>query len=112
MSRSIPNSWARTRPGTQWLFANGARPGYRSRTPSADVSSRRPATACCFSFHPSWRRSNARAERNAALLEDKRILYRIGVKFGDVLIEGDDLGGGRVLERAVEHADGGADGCI
>ena len=50
------------------------------------------------------------AERNAALPEAKRILYRIGVNLGDVLIEGDELGGGRVLERAVEHADGGADG--
>ncbi len=50
------------------------------------------------------------AERNAAVPEAKRILYRIGVNLGDVLIEGDELGGGRFLERAVERADGGADG--
>ena len=31
------------------------------------------------------------AERNAALPEAKRILYRIGVNLGDVLIEGDDI---------------------
>jgi hypothetical protein len=33
-------------------------------------------------------------ERNAALPEAKRILYWIGVNLGDVLIEGDELGGG------------------
>ncbi|MBV8440003.1 MAG: adenylate/guanylate cyclase domain-containing protein [Hyphomicrobiales bacterium] len=31
------------------------------------------------------------AERNAALPEAKRIVYRIGVNLGDVLIEGDDI---------------------
>jgi TolB-like protein/class 3 adenylate cyclase len=31
------------------------------------------------------------AERNAALPEPKRIVYRIGVNLGDVLIEGDDI---------------------
>jgi TolB-like protein/class 3 adenylate cyclase/Flp pilus assembly protein TadD len=31
------------------------------------------------------------AERNAALPEAKRILYRVGVNLGDVLIEGDDI---------------------
>jgi class 3 adenylate cyclase/TolB-like protein len=31
------------------------------------------------------------SERNAALPEAKRILYRIGVNLGDVLIEGDDI---------------------
>ena len=31
------------------------------------------------------------AERNAATPEDKRIVYRIGVNLGDVLIEGDDI---------------------
>ena len=31
------------------------------------------------------------AERNAALPEAKRILYRIGVNLGDVLVEGDDI---------------------
>src|SRR5271166_2261538 len=31
------------------------------------------------------------AERNAGLAEGKRILYRIGVNLGDVLIEGDDI---------------------
>ncbi len=32
-------------------------------------------------------------ERNAAVPEDKRIVYRIGVSLGDVLIEGDDIVG-------------------
>ncbi|HXZ18000.1 MAG TPA: adenylate/guanylate cyclase domain-containing protein, partial [Roseiarcus sp.] len=31
------------------------------------------------------------AERNAALPEARRVLYRIGVNLGDVLIEGDDI---------------------
>src|SRR6516162_918711 len=31
------------------------------------------------------------AERNAVLPEAKRVLYRIGVNLGDVLIEGDDI---------------------
>jgi class 3 adenylate cyclase len=31
------------------------------------------------------------AERNAGTPEEKRILYRIGVNLGDVLIEGDDI---------------------
>src|SRR5271166_4048664 len=34
---------------------------------------------------------NMMAERNADTPEDKRILYRIGVNLGDVLIEGDDI---------------------
>jgi hypothetical protein len=34
------------------------------------------------------------AERNAALPEAKRILYRVGVNLGDILIEGDDILGG------------------
>ena len=31
------------------------------------------------------------AERNAHTLEAKRIVYRIGVSLGDVLVEGDDI---------------------
>jgi hypothetical protein len=31
------------------------------------------------------------AERNAALPEAKRILYRVGVNLGDILIDGDDI---------------------
>jgi TolB-like protein len=34
---------------------------------------------------------NRTAERNAGIPEDKRILYRIGVNLGDVLVDGDDL---------------------
>ena len=33
----------------------------------------------------------AMAESNAALPEAKRILYRIGLNLGDVLIDGDDI---------------------
>ena len=47
-------------------------------------------------------------ERNEGSAEDKRILYRIGVNLGDVLIEGDDILGDRVnvavrLESICEH---------
>ena len=31
------------------------------------------------------------AERNAGLEERKRILYRVGVNLGDVLVDGDDI---------------------
>jgi class 3 adenylate cyclase len=31
------------------------------------------------------------AERNAGLTETKRVVYRVGVHLGDVLIEGDDI---------------------
>ena len=34
---------------------------------------------------------NPMAERNAGTPEAKRIVYRIGVNLGDVLIEGDDI---------------------
>jgi class 3 adenylate cyclase len=41
------------------------------------------------------------AERNAALPEAKRILYRVGVNLGDILIEGDEiLGDGVTSPRA------------
>ena len=48
------------------------------------------------------------AERNAAVPEAKRILYRVGVNLGDVLIEGDDILGDGVnvaarLDRRVER---------
>jgi class 3 adenylate cyclase len=39
------------------------------------------------------------AERNAALPDEKRILYRIGVNLGDVLVEGDDILGDGVNRR-------------
>jgi TolB-like protein/class 3 adenylate cyclase len=35
----------------------------------------------------------AMAERNAGVPEDRRLIYRIGVNLGDVIIEGDDLYG-------------------
>jgi TolB-like protein/class 3 adenylate cyclase len=45
------------------------------------------------------------AERNAATPEDKRILYRVGVNLGDVLIEGDDiLGDGVNIAARLEGA--------
>jgi adenylate cyclase len=48
-------------------------------------------------------------ERNAGLAEGKRILYRIGVNLGDVLIEGDDiLGDGvNVAARLEQIAESG-----
>src|SRR5713101_6104335 len=33
----------------------------------------------------------AMAERNEAIPEDRRMLYRIGINVGDILIEGDDI---------------------
>ena len=45
------------------------------------------------------------AERNAETPESKRILYRIGVNLGDVLIEGDDiLGDGVNIASRLEGA--------
>ena len=45
------------------------------------------------------------AERNATVAEDKRILYRIGVNLGDVLVEGDDiLGDGVNIAARLEGA--------
>jgi hypothetical protein len=38
-------------------------------------------------------------ERNAAIPESKRIVYRVGVHLGDVLIEGDDILGEGVQYR-------------
>ena len=49
------------------------------------------------------------AERNADVTEAKRIVYRIGVNLGDVLIEGDDILGEGVNIAARPQA-GGA-GC-
>ena len=65
---------------------------------SAGGSSRRWATALLLEF-PSVVAAvecaiaiqKLMAERNADTPEDKRILYRIGVNLGDVLIEGDDI---------------------
>ena len=33
------------------------------------------------------------AERNAALPEDRQIVYRIGLNIGDIIVEGDDIYG-------------------
>jgi len=38
----------------------------------------------------------AMAERNAKVPEDRRIVYRIGINIGDVIVEGDDIYGGGV----------------
>jgi len=35
----------------------------------------------------------AMAERNAAVAEDRRIVYRIGLNVGDMIVEGDDISG-------------------
>ena len=73
----------------------------RRLSPStAAASSRRRATTSSWIF-PLWSPpSNARSrsmklmtERNAETPEDKRILYRMGMNLGDVLVEGDDIVG-------------------
>ena len=38
----------------------------------------------------------AMAERNAKVPEDRRIIYRIGINIGDVIVEGDDIYGNGV----------------
>ena len=35
----------------------------------------------------------AMEERNAALAEDRRIVFRIGINLGDIIVEGDDIYG-------------------
>ncbi|MGR3717240.1 MAG: adenylate/guanylate cyclase domain-containing protein [Thermohalobaculum sp.] len=35
----------------------------------------------------------AMAERNAELPEDRRLLYRVGINLGDIIVEGDDIFG-------------------
>ncbi len=36
------------------------------------------------------------AERNAPMARDRRIVLRIGINLGDVIVEGDDIYGGRL----------------
>ena len=66
----------------------------------ADLGGRivkRRAMASCWSFPPSSRPSmrdrdpKLMVERSGDTPEAKRIVYRIGVNLGDVLIEGDDI---------------------
>jgi hypothetical protein len=49
------------------------------------------------------------AERNADLLEDRQMRFRIGINLGDVLIEGDDIlgDGGNVAARLESIAEPG-----
>ena len=44
------------------------------------------------------------AERNAEIPEAKRILYRVGINLGDILIDGDDIHGVNVAARFVSRA--------
>jgi class 3 adenylate cyclase len=53
------------------------------------------------------------AERNANVSEAKRILYRVGVNLGDVLIEGEDiLGDGVNVAARLEGISEPGGGCI
>ncbi len=45
--------------------------------------------AVCFAVDVQ----RAMAERNAAVPEDRRITYRIGINIGDIIVEGDDIYG-------------------
>jgi class 3 adenylate cyclase len=50
-------------------------------------------TACCLSF-PRWSSGRVQAvmaERNEGVPVDRRMLFRIGINLGDILIEGDDI---------------------
>ncbi len=97
-SSATRDSWARTRRARRARCGNIARRRRRSFADSAAGSSRRWATACCLEF-PSVvaavecaiRMQQQMAERNAGIPEARRILYRIGVNLGDVLIDGEDI---------------------
>ena len=41
-----------------------------------------------------------KSERNAQVVEDERIVFRVGVNVGDVIIDGDDIHGGGVTVAA------------
>ncbi len=47
-----------------------------------------------FSFRASRSRSGSRLD--AAVPEDRRIVYRVGINIGDIIVEGDDIYGGGV----------------
>jgi TolB-like protein/class 3 adenylate cyclase/Tfp pilus assembly protein PilF len=51
----------------------------------------------------------SKAERNAGVLGDKRLVYRIGINLGDVIVEGDDIHGDgvNIADRLQELADPG-----
>ncbi|MDH3236445.1 MAG: adenylate/guanylate cyclase domain-containing protein, partial [Alphaproteobacteria bacterium] len=56
----------------------------------ADFSSAVEAVRCAISIQEEL------AVRNAELPEDRRMLFRIGINVGDVIIEGDDIFGDAV----------------
>src|SRR5262249_33716296 len=51
----------------------------------------------------------SKAERNAGMSVDKRLVYRIGINLGDVIVEGDDIHGDgvNIADRLQELADPG-----
>ena len=51
----------------------------------------------------------SKAERNAGVPEAKRLVYRIGINLGDVIVEGDDIHGDgvNIADRLQELADPG-----
>jgi adenylate cyclase len=51
----------------------------------------------------------SKAERNAGVSLDKRLVYRIGINLGDVIVEGDDIHGDgvNIADRLQELADPG-----
>src|SRR5262249_56190094 len=51
----------------------------------------------------------SKAERNAGMSVDKRLVYRIGISLGDVIVEGDDIHGDgvNIADRLQELADPG-----
>jgi adenylate cyclase len=44
-----------------------------------------------------------KVERNATAVDDQRLVYRIGINLGDVIVEGDDIHGDgvNIAERRV-----------
>jgi class 3 adenylate cyclase len=50
-------------------------------------------------------------ERNAETPESKRIVYRVGVHIGDVLIEGEDILGEGLISRRVWRGSANPAGC-
>ena len=51
----------------------------------------------------------AMAERNAAVPDDQRVVYRVGINIGDIIVDGDDIYGDgvNVAARLQEIADPG-----
>jgi TolB-like protein len=91
-------SWASMRSAPPARSADTARLPTRLWPNTGVASSRPQGTACCLSF-PRWSMhleyalavQAVIAQRNEGIPQDRRMLLRIGINLGDILIEGDDI---------------------